>query len=82
MTPEQQRLERARQQITSSTSSPPTGIGPGVPRNPGSPQRESPRQPLSAIQMFFAVFFAVLLASMVWSLLVRLSWELGLGVFF
>lgn len=84
MTPEQHRLERARQQIASSTASPPTGIDPiesDVPSGPGAPLRQPlPRQPLTGVQVFFAVFFGVLLASMVWSFLRRLFWEIGWGI--
>ena len=86
MTPEEQRTERARQQVTASTSTPPTGIEPPRPASatqaPYAAGDLPPRQPLTGVQIFFAVFFGVLMASVVWSLLRRIFWEAGWGLFF
>ena len=80
MTPEQHRLERARQQVASSTGSPPTGIDPEDPKErPGRsrPLQEKVGRSLTGMQIFLAVFFGVLLGQIFWSLIRRVTLELG-----
>ena len=84
MTPVEQRTERARQQVTASTGTPPTGIEPDKPlppppqpRPPAPQRRRRKRQPLTFAQVLLAVFLGTLLAQAAWFLFWLLAYGSG-----
>ena len=84
MTPEQERLARAREQVAASTGSPPTGIAPNKPPPPRPSKRNTRRQEEAQqpTRVLFRFYFAALLGAFIGSLILLAVWAFWAGFVF